>query len=299
MADAAAPPKTDVEVEGTPLSYRTWGAADGAPVLYLHHLGVAGASRHPHEVASALASRGYRVVAPDQPGFGGTPPLAAPERYRLDELAGLHLGLLDALGIERAALVGFSWGGSVSVHLAARAPERVAALVLLDAGHVDAGADGSPPQPVEALVEEARSVIAEAYTFESVEAAVAAQRAEAVRWSEHVETSWREAFAVVDGRVVPTLAPETYAAAYWGFQERPPSRAWPALGRAGMPVLLLLAGQPAERLAAQRAAAAAFAEQVPQARLRWMQGHGHNLVAEIGEPLGDELADWLGEVGWP
>jgi len=63
-------------------------------------------------------------------------------------------------------------------------------------------------------------------------------------------------------------------------------------------VLLLLAGQPPERLAQQRASAAAFAEQVPRARLRWMQGHGHNLVAEIGEPLGDELADWLASAGW-
>ena len=65
-----------------------------------------------------------------------------------------------------------------------------------------------------------------------------------------------------------------------------------------MPVLLLLSGQPAERLAQNRAASAAFAEQVPQAELRWKQDHGHHLVAEIGPPLGDELADWLAGAGW-
>jgi pimeloyl-ACP methyl ester carboxylesterase len=295
MPEAAAPSRTVVDVGGVPLSYRTWGPAAGAPVLYLHHLGVAGASLHPHEVASALAAHGYRVVAPDQPGFGRTPPMAA-ERYLLDALAGLQLALLDRLGIERAAVIGFSWGGSLSVHLAAGAPERVTAL--LDAGHVDAGADGSPPQPLDALVQEARSVIGEVYTFASVDEAVEAQRAESGRWTAHLEASWRDSFAEVDGRVVPTLAPETYAAAYWGFQERPPSRAWPAIGAADMPVLLLLAGQPPERLGQQRASSAAFAQQVPRARLRWMQGHGHNLVAEIGAPLGDELADWLAAAGW-
>jgi hypothetical protein len=98
---------------------------------------------------------------------------------------------------------------------------------------------------------------------------------------------------------VPTLAPETFAAAFWGYQERPPSSEWPALGSAGIPVILLLAAQPPERLAGQRAASSAFAARVPQATLRWMQGHGHNLVAEIGAPLGDELADWLAAGGWP
>src|SRR3954447_8823567 len=119
MPEAAAPSKLVADVDGVPISYRVWGAGHGAPVLYLHHLGVAGASLHPHEVASVLAARGYRVVAPDQPGVGGTPPMPV-ERYLLDALAGLQLGLLDTLRIERAAVVGFSWGGSLSVHLAAR-----------------------------------------------------------------------------------------------------------------------------------------------------------------------------------
>jgi pimeloyl-ACP methyl ester carboxylesterase len=275
------------------LAVRSWGPRDGPAVLYLHHLGVAGSSLQPHETVSALAARGYRVVAPDQPGFGESPPLP-PERYLLDELAALDLGVLDALGIERAALVGFSWGASVAVHLAGRAPQRVAAVALLDAGHVDSPESNT----LEEQQAQAREVVHDHFTFDSVDAAVQAMQEQARRWSAHMETSWRTSFSERDGKAVPALAPETFAAAAWGYQQRPPSAAWPALGASAIPVIQLLAGQPAERLADQRAASAAFAAAVPRAQLRWMQGNGHNLVAELGEPLGAELADWLASVGW-
>src|SRR5690349_18310279 len=97
MAETYPVPQT-VEVAGAVLRYRTWGPEHGRPVLYLHHLGVSGGSLHPHETASGLAASGYRVVAFDQPGFGGSPALK-PEAYPLDALAGLAVGMLDALGI--------------------------------------------------------------------------------------------------------------------------------------------------------------------------------------------------------
>src|SRR5437773_656228 len=83
-----------VDVGDARLAVRSWGPAEGRPVLYVHHLGVTGGSLHPHETASGLAARGYRVVAADEPGFGRSPALP-PERYLLDELADLQVGLLD------------------------------------------------------------------------------------------------------------------------------------------------------------------------------------------------------------
>ena len=68
----------------------------------------------------------HRVVAPDLRGFGGTPQPG--EAYAdADDVA--HL--LDELGIERAAVVGSSFGGRVALELATRHPERVDSLVLL------------------------------------------------------------------------------------------------------------------------------------------------------------------------
>src|SRR3954452_7805583 len=70
------PPASDVTVAAARLSVRRWGDPAAPVVLYVHHLGVAGGTLHPHELASALAARGYHVVAYDQPGFGGSPALA-------------------------------------------------------------------------------------------------------------------------------------------------------------------------------------------------------------------------------
>jgi len=77
----------------------------------------------------ALVAAGYRVVRCDFRGFGETP---APDgRYADHDDV---LALLDALGIERAALVGSSHGGRIALQLAALAPERVSALALLCPG---------------------------------------------------------------------------------------------------------------------------------------------------------------------
>lgn len=80
-------------------------------------------------VLPALAAS-HRVVAPDLRGFGESPQPG--EDYAdADDVA--HL--LDALGIDRAAVVGSSYGGRIALELAARHPERVASLVLLNAAY--------------------------------------------------------------------------------------------------------------------------------------------------------------------
>lgn len=72
----------------------------------------------------------YRCVSWDQRGFGRTGAVDAPFTY-WDSARDL-LGLLDHLGIERAALVGMSQGGFISMRAALLAPDRVSALVLID-----------------------------------------------------------------------------------------------------------------------------------------------------------------------
>ncbi|WP_433889088.1 alpha/beta fold hydrolase [Streptomyces sp. CA-111067] len=78
---------------------------------------------------SALTAAGYRLIRCDFQGFGRTP--AADRPYNdADDV----LGLLDALGIEQAALVASSYGGKIALEIAARWPDRVNALALLCAG---------------------------------------------------------------------------------------------------------------------------------------------------------------------
>jgi pimeloyl-ACP methyl ester carboxylesterase len=78
-----------------------------------------------------LADAGFRVVAPDMRGFGGTSAPAEVDAYHLDALAGDVLGLMDELGHERAVVVGHDWGAAVAWHTAWTHPERVVAVAGL------------------------------------------------------------------------------------------------------------------------------------------------------------------------
>lgn len=79
----------------------------------------------------ALAAAGYHAVAPDQRGYGDTSRPAAIEDYDIVHLTDDLLGLLDALGADRAVFVGHDWGSPVVSHLVLRAPERVRGVVWM------------------------------------------------------------------------------------------------------------------------------------------------------------------------
>jgi pimeloyl-ACP methyl ester carboxylesterase len=79
----------------------------------------------------ALARSGYRVIAPDMPGFGRSSAPAELEAYDVVSLSRDMTGLLDALGEESAIFVGHDWGASLAWSLAVLDPERVRAVAGL------------------------------------------------------------------------------------------------------------------------------------------------------------------------
>jgi pimeloyl-ACP methyl ester carboxylesterase len=111
----------------------TAGPADGQLVLLLH--GFPQRSLAWAEVLEALAGGGYRVVAPDQRGYSPRARPASVGDYRMECLVSDVLGLADALGTRRFAVVGHDWGGAVAWQLAARHPERAWALTSVSTPH--------------------------------------------------------------------------------------------------------------------------------------------------------------------
>ena len=89
----------------------------------------------------ALAAAGYHAVAPDLRGYGDSdaPPDVAD--YAFPKLVGDIVGLIGALGAERAHIVGHDWGGSIAWALAARAPHLVRSLTILNSPHPVASAE--------------------------------------------------------------------------------------------------------------------------------------------------------------
>jgi pimeloyl-ACP methyl ester carboxylesterase len=109
------------------------GPGNGPLVVLLH--GFPDFSHGWRRQIPALAAAGLRVVAPDQRGCNRSAKPAGIAAYRLDTLADDILGLADALGAERFAVIGHDWGGVVAWHLAARNPERVTRAAILNAPH--------------------------------------------------------------------------------------------------------------------------------------------------------------------
>lgn len=81
-----------------------------------------------HQLA-ALAAAGYRAVAPDMRGYGGTDCPAGEEEYTLWHLVGDLVGILDALQVGQAVVVGNDWGATVAWQAALLRPDRFRAVV--------------------------------------------------------------------------------------------------------------------------------------------------------------------------
>jgi pimeloyl-ACP methyl ester carboxylesterase len=109
------------------LKLSTLTMGEGPDMLLLHGLGATKSSFF--DTAAAL-SRRYRVHAIDLPGFGNSSkPATAP--YGAPYAARAVVGAMDALGIERAHIVGNSMGGRVAIEVGLERPDRVAGLALL------------------------------------------------------------------------------------------------------------------------------------------------------------------------
>jgi pimeloyl-ACP methyl ester carboxylesterase len=113
------------------MHYLEW-PGDGPPVLALH--GLASSAHWYHRLSHSMAGE-YRIIAPDQRGHGQT--TQVPSGYDWQTLVSDVVGLMNHLGVERAPVLGHSWGGHVASNLAARFPDRVSCLVMIDGGFQD------------------------------------------------------------------------------------------------------------------------------------------------------------------
>ena len=124
-----------ISVDGTDFVYRAYGPAEGIPVVFLNHLGATLDNWDPRVVDGIAAQ--HRVVVINNRGVGGS---GGRTPATIEEMAHDAISVIDALGLEKVDLFGFSMGGFIAQVIAAERPALVRKLIL--AGTGPAGGEG-------------------------------------------------------------------------------------------------------------------------------------------------------------
>lgn len=123
----------DIQTNGVRLHVKCAGPQDGPLVVLLHGFPEMALSwKHYLE---RLGSLGYRVLAPDQRGYGSSDKPKGRLAYRSENLVDDVIGILDQEGREKATIVGHDWGAAVAWMVGLQYPDRVERLVTLNVPH--------------------------------------------------------------------------------------------------------------------------------------------------------------------
>jgi pimeloyl-ACP methyl ester carboxylesterase len=125
-------------IEANGLEFFVRDEGSGTPVLLLH--GFPDTGELWRNQVPALVENGFRTIVPDMRGRGRSSKPEAVSDYRLSTIIRDVAGILDALGIERAHVVGHDWSAAVAWLVAALVPERVDRLVTISVGAPGTGA---------------------------------------------------------------------------------------------------------------------------------------------------------------
>lgn len=260
-------------------------AGHGEPVLILLH-GFGASLFSWREVMTPLADAGYRVVAFDRPAYGLTSrPMPeeweGPNPYTPEAQVELTIAILDALGVSQAVLVGNSAGGSIAALTALQYPERVQALVLVDAAIYTSGGVPSWLRPL-------------LHTPQARRLGPLISRSFAQRGSELIRSAWYDASKitpdVIAGYTKPLRA-ENWDRALWeATLASHPLQLSARLKDITQPTLVITGDSdtwvPTEQ-------SVRLAGELPHATLAIMPHCGHVPQEECPEPFLEALLDFL------
>ncbi|MDS4015874.1 MAG: alpha/beta hydrolase [Candidatus Accumulibacter sp.] len=276
------------------IEYESFGSPASPAILLVMGLG-AQLGRWPVELCQALVARGFRAIRFDNRDCGlssklddaGVPDIARALRtgqppqapYTLDDMAADSVGLLDALGIERAHIVGASMGGAIAQIVAARHAARTLSLtcIMTTSGHPDL------PPPTPAAARALFSPLPPSRDKESlIEDAIRRQLAVASPDFPSCPQRLREQFTVEHERGFHPRGVTRQLAAFLASSDR---RA--LLQTIGVPTLVLHGAlDPLIPVACGYDVAA----HIPGARIRVIDGMAHDLPLALTDVFADEIA---------
>jgi pimeloyl-ACP methyl ester carboxylesterase len=281
-SDAMLPPRDRAVAIGDGLELNVRVLGTGSPIVLVH--GLPSNIGDWADVPERLAARGHRVVVYDRVGYGWSSraPVAG-DAYTLDSNARELAALMDQLGIARAALVGWSYGGGIVQEFAVDHPGRASHLVLL--GSVG---PAFPDAPTNFTGRVARSAIGPALSryVTSVpplgRSILQDALAEVFSGADNVPDGWAERSAA------QMALPDTIDS--WLAEER--NTRYAALRPEAIEAPSLVLHGDDDRSVAV-AIAEDLAERLPKGELLVVEGGSHMLPATHGELVSDEIHRWV------
>jgi pimeloyl-ACP methyl ester carboxylesterase len=274
----SSPPTGDgelrsIEIDGRRFAWRALGG--GKPLLLVNGYAATSADWDPALLAGLSASR--ELICPDNRGVGASE-LGHPSALTIDAMAGDLERLLDALGIERAAVAGWSMGSYVAQRLAIRSPARVEALVLL------ASAPAGPT-----------AMVADPRTWAQLTDHSGTPREQATRLisllfppdvAPQIDRRFGEVVAAARAQLSPVaLAAQERAIVAWHDEAQP-------LPGVGSPPVLTICGSEDVVIPPQNANA--LAARWPGTRVERIAGGGHAFMAQQPERVAALILGFLG-----
>ena len=270
------------------MHYLDWGGT-GRPVIVLHG---AASSSHWYDLVIPHMGEGFRVFALDQRAHGKTDQPSTGYDWRT--LAGDVAGALDELGIQRAAVVGHSWGASVALSVAALHPDRVDALVMVDGGF------GGGPRSPDMTWEEYKNRLSPRDIYGPRERYLGALREQFAHcWSDQLESI---VMSMVredpDGAVHERLELSNQQQMLWAMWSEPTHI---MMSRVRCPTLLVAAagrepGANPELTERRRTNVEAAQATIADSRAVWVPGTGHDIGYEKPRELANALSEFLASV---
>lgn len=278
------PPGQWLKVGDLNVHYMDWGG-EGPPAVALHG---AASSAHWYDLTIPHLRDRVRIIAPDQRAHGKTDQPST--GYDWPTLAGDVVGTLDALGIERAAVMGHSWGASVALAVAALHPDRVTALAMIDGGFAAA------PRASNVTWEEFRDRLSPRDIYGPRERYLGALRGQFEHcWSDQLEYIVMTMVRIdPDGSVHERLELSNQHQMLWAMFSDP---AYNLMPRVQCSVLMVAAegraGANPEYLQRRRQNMEAAQAAMPNSKVVWVKDSGHDIGYEQPRFLAETLAEFL------
>ena len=268
-----------IETDCGPIEYAAFG--EGYPVLVIH--GIFGGFDQGLVTAQGMLGEGFKAIVPSRFGYLRTP---LPDDASPAAQADAYACLLDALGIEQAAILGVSAGGTSAIQFALRHPDRCSALVLVSSnapGEVEAGL---PPKPLAKVLFRSDFVfwLLTTYFRSSLRSIMGVPKGFEL-------TPEHEADMAETMETILPVSPRAYGALFDMYVSNPDINTGYPLEEIAVPVPIINAIDDPLALYDN---ARAMAERIPGAKLVTVESGGHMLLGH-GDEIQATVAEFLQE----